>query len=302
VKRVLVTGASGFIGRHCLPPLLDDGFEVHAIARQPLNLRTAIKWHQIDLLAEGAAAAIARRVAATHLLHLAWCASPVDYLTNASNRRWASVTLELAEAFMTARGERFVGAGSCAEYGTSPIPCAEETTPLHPTSLYGECKVTAFRRLDALANAANFSFAWGRTFFPYGPYQARARLIPSIVMTLLEQRPMPRPAGHQIRDFIHVQDVAGAFVALLDSEVTGACNIGSGVGVKVSDLVTLVARLMGGEDSLHLAAASPDRAGESAFIVADTRRLRDELGWRPRLSLENGLNGTVEWWRSSFPG
>lgn len=119
MKRVLITGASGFIGRHCLQPLLDKGYEVHAVARQPLPLSSAVYWHPADLIEKGTAAAIARSVAATHLLHLAWCATPVDYLTNPANGQWATVTLKLTDAFMRAGGKRLVAAGSCAD--TPPV-------------------------------------------------------------------------------------------------------------------------------------------------------------------------------------
>jgi nucleoside-diphosphate-sugar epimerase len=299
VKRVLITGASGFIGRYCLQPLLDRGYEVHAVARRPSGFSSGVNWHPADLLEEGRAAAIARSVNATHLLHLAWCAAPVDYLTNPANRQWAAVTLELAKAFSSAGGERLIGAGSCAEYASSITPCAEDTTPLHPMSLYGESKVTAYRQLAALAETTSLSFAWGRIFLPYGPYQAPARLIPSVITALLRQLPIPCPASAQMRDFIHVQDVADAFVALLDSDLTGACNFGSGLAVSIRDLVTLIARLVASENALRFDAL-PQRGTEPAFIVADTRRFCIELGWRPRLTLEDGLAQTIAWWRSNL--
>ncbi|HEX4210263.1 MAG TPA: NAD(P)-dependent oxidoreductase [Candidatus Binataceae bacterium] len=301
MKRVLVTGASGFIGRHCLQPLVDRGYEVHAVAREPLRLSTAITWHRADLLEDGTAAALARSVAASHLLHFAWCASPADYLSNPANRRWAAVTLELAEAFAAAGGARFVGAGSCAEYASSLSSLVEDTTPLGPTSLYGESKIIAYRQIAARAETANLSFAWGRTFFPYGPYQARARLIASVITALLQRRAPPSSMGVQERDFIHVCDVAGAFLAILDSDLTGPCNIGSGRPISVRAIVTLIARLMACEDLLR-PCVPPQRTGEPAFIVADIRRLRDELGWHPQLTLEGGLTQTIGWWRSRVHG
>ena len=166
-------------------------------------------------------------------------------------------------------------------------------------SLYGESKVTIYRQLAALAESTSLSFAWGRIFLPYGPYQAHARLIPSAITALLRQLPIPCPASAQMRDFIHVQDVADAFVALLDSDLTGACNFGSGLAVSVRDLIDLIARLVASEDALRFD-APPQRGGEPAFIVADTRRLRTELGWHPRLTLEDGLAQTITWWRSNL--
>jgi nucleoside-diphosphate-sugar epimerase len=96
-----------------------------------------------------------------------------------------------------------------------------------------------------------------------------------------------------------VQDVAGALVALLDGKVTGVCNIGSGLPVSAHELVTFIARIMAAEDLLRFD-ASGQRSGEPASIVADTRRLRDELGWQPRLTLKEGLTRTITWWRSNL--
>jgi len=299
MKRVLITGASGFIGRHCLQPLLDYGYEVHAVARQRLPASDSITWHLVDLLEGGAASALACRVQATHLLHLAWCASPFDYLTNPVNRQWVSITLELAGAFIAAGGNRFVGAGSCAEYAPSPTRCIEDATPLRPASLYGESKVAACRGLAALAQTARLHFAWGRVFFPYGPYQACARLIPSVITALLQRDPIHCPPGDQLRDFIYVQDAARALVVLLDSELTGACNIASGSPVTVRDLISFIARLTGGKELLSFDAPA-QRAAKPASIVADTNRLCRELGWHPRLPLEDGLKQTIDWWRANL--
>ncbi|HTT76731.1 MAG TPA: NAD(P)-dependent oxidoreductase [Candidatus Binataceae bacterium] len=299
MKRVLITGASGFIGRHCLQALAEKDYEVHAVGRRPLPSNAAITWHQADLL--DGAAAVAGSIAPTHLLHLAWCATPVDYLTNPINRQWAAATVQLAEAFADAGGERFVGAGSCAEYAPSLTPCAEHSTPLRPTSLYGESKAAAYQRLTALAKTADFSFAWGRIFFPYGPYQARERLIPSVITALIRRDLVHCSAGNDVRDFIHVQDAAAALVSLLDSRLNGACNIGSGLPVTVCDVISLIGRIMDSEDLLRFDAL-PQRADEPGFIVAGTRRSHGELGWRPRLSLEEGLAQTVSWWRRSLKG
>jgi nucleoside-diphosphate-sugar epimerase len=296
MKRVLVTGATGFIGRHCLPLLIDQGYEVHAFARETPACVPAVVWHRGDLLAPGAPSSLIEAVRPTHLLHLAWCASPNDYLTNPSNLRWTVATAELAEAFVAAGGDRFVGAGTCAEYAPSATPCHERDTPAQPASIYGQAKVAAFERLSELAADAKLSFAWGRIFFPYGPYQAPERLIPAVITSLLRGDPMACTAGDLIRDFIHVRDAAEALVAMLSGGIGGACNIGSGARVSVREMVTSLARIADGRSPVRFGVRSLSR-GETAPIVADTRRIREELGWRPRIGLEDGLLATVEWWR-----
>jgi nucleoside-diphosphate-sugar epimerase len=299
MRRILVTGASGFIGRHCLPLFLDRGYEVHAVAREPQKNWRSVDWHQTDLLKTGAASALVEYVRPTHLLHLAWCASPRNYLTNPANSQWTRATAELAEAFIIIGGTRFVAAGSCAEYSRSTAPCQEGETPLGGANRYSQAKAAAFERLSELADCSGLSFAWGRIFFPYGPYQASERLIPAVIASLLQDHVVDCGAGKRVRDFIHVADVATAFAALLDGEVRGACNIGSGRGVSIHDLMNLLARKLGRESLLRLDAHSRSWP-ETSDIVANVRRLRDEAGWRPSVSLEEGLEATVQWWRAAL--
>jgi nucleoside-diphosphate-sugar epimerase len=101
-----------------------------------------------------------------------------------------------------------------------------------------------------------------------------------------------------VRDFLHVADSGDAFAALLDSGVEGAVNVGSGEGVAVADVVRRIAALAGRPELVELGALQAP-AGEPPLLVADVGRLRDEVGWRPSRSLDEGLRDTVEWWRAS---
>jgi nucleoside-diphosphate-sugar epimerase len=185
MKRVLITGATGFIGRHCVPLLIERGVEVHAVVRTSHVNCPGTMWHHGDILEIGAPTALVKAVRPTHILHLAWCTSPRDYLTNLVNSRWAAATVKLAEAFIATGGERFVGVGSCAEYTLTPASADGADTQRWPASLYGEAKAEAFERLSDLAAKNEFSFAWARIFFPYGAYQAPERLIPSVIRALV---------------------------------------------------------------------------------------------------------------------
>ena len=298
MKRVLLTGATGFVGRHCLPLLIERGVEVHAVVRRSHNSVRGIVWHRGDLLETGVPAAIVKAVRPTHVLHLAWYASPLDYLENPLNSRWTAVTAELAEAFIGAGGERFVSAGSCAEYMPAPVPSDGGNMRRQPTSLYGVAKAAAFERLSELAVKSGLSSAWARIFFPYGPYQAGERLIPSVIMALQRGDPFDCTSGEQVRDFIHVHDVARALIATLESDVRGALDVGSGRAASVREVVTALERIVGRRSWIRFE-TKPRPVNEPATAVADTGRLRSELGWHPRIGLEEGLAATVAWWRGA---
>jgi nucleoside-diphosphate-sugar epimerase len=297
-KRVLVTGASGFIGRHSLPFLVERGFEVHAVARGALPARDGVIAHHCDLLDAHAAAALVESVRPSHLLHFAWYAVPGKFWTAPENRDWAAATLALIRAFAAAGGRRAVCAGSCAEYDWSHATLSEATTPLAPSTLYGTAKNETRAGLESAAAALGLGWAWGRIFWLYGPHEAPGRLVSDVVTGLLAGRRVPVSAGTQQRDFLHVEDVACAFAALTDGDGTGAVNIGSGAPVAVRTVVETIGALIGRGDLIDFGAV-PMRAGEPACLVADPTRQRAMIDATPRYNLRNGLQQTIESYRAA---
>lgn len=305
MKRVLLTGAGGFIGRRCVPELLARGYEVHAVVSRgapaddgPPGLRR----HAADLLDSRVVSALLGKVGPTHLLHLAWYTEHGKFWTAVENLRWVGASLSLLEAFAAAGGRRVVAAGTCAEYApTGEAPCSEYETPLKPTTLYGACKHATHVALEAFARQEGLSHAWGRLFFPYGPGEPAARLVPSVARALLAGEPALCTHGRQVRDFIHADDAAAAFVALLDAGAEGAVNIATGRAVALREVVWKVAALVGCPDLVRLG-ARPAPAGEPPALYADARRLREEVGWTPRYELDAGIAETVERLRKEMTG
>jgi len=293
-----VTGATGFIGRHALAPLMAGGDEVHAVTiDDPVEGASEVVWHQADLLDPGSVADLLATVRPTHLLHFAWYVTPGEYVTSLENFRWVQASLELLRRFGENGGQRVVMAGSCFEYDLRYGYCSERVTPLEPDTLYGTCKRALHALLEAFAGRAGLSQAWGRIFYLYGPHEYPQRLVPSVIRALQAGETARCSHGCQIRDFLHVQDVAGAFVALLRSDVTGPVNIASGQPVALKEVIARIAARLNAEDRVHLGAL-PAPANEPPLIVADTRRLRDEVGWRPEYDLERGLEQTIGWYLS----
>ena len=296
--RVLVTGASGFVGRHALPALAARGFEVHAVARNPLP---GFEIHPVDLLDEAERRALVAAVAPSHLLHLAWDAEPGRYWTSPKNLDWVAASLDLARSFFEVGGRRLVVSGTCAEYEWGADRFEEGATPCRPATLYGAAKDGTRRILEAYAKSVGLSFAWGRLFYLYGPGERPGRLVSDAARALLAGEEFPTSPGHQARDFMHVVDVAEALAALLDGSVVGAVNIGSGTAVPVRTLLDGLAARTGRPDLLRYGAKALGPS-EPAVIAAATTRLRDEVGVRPRFTLEAGLDDTLAWWRARQAG
>jgi len=298
MKRLLITGATGFLGVPCVLRASDE-FEVHATARREFHTNSAI-FHQCDLFDETQVNALLTAVRPTHLLHLAWIATPGVYWTSPENQTWVTVSKHLLRAFQESGGQRAVIAGTCAEYdwtadGVDSMSgvCDEARTPARPATLYGQCK----NELRVWATACGLDIAWARLFYLYGPREHPARLVPSVAKALLAGSEALCSEGSQERDFLHTEDLADAMITLLQSKVSGLVNVGSGVAARVRTVVEAVARECGRSDLLRMG-ARPLPSTEPPRLIANITRLRNDVGWRPRIGLEDGLRQTVDWWRA----
>jgi nucleoside-diphosphate-sugar epimerase len=308
-KRVLVTGAGGFIGRYSIEPLRTAGYEVHAVfSNKPMRpsetagAAVAAQAHRADLLDPQAIDSLIEAVRPTHLLHFAWIATPGLYWNSAENYRWLDASRHLLRSFHEGGGIRAVMAGSCAEYDWSRVGiCDERSSPLAGTSgtavgVYAECKIAMQRALEEFGRAHDISTAWGRMFFQFGPGEHPQRLVASVIIDLLSGREALCSHGRQIRSFLHAADVGRAFAALLGSDIEGPVNIGSGERISVAELLGRIARSIGRPELLKLGARR-SLPFEPDILLPDVGRLRREVGWTPRLTLDQGIADAIDWWR-----
>ncbi len=292
-RRVLVTGATGFIGRHALTPLRNLGFEVHATARSvPEDSPAEIHWHAVDLFAPDAVDALLAIIRPTHLLHFAWYAEHGKFWESPYNLDWLGASVTLLRAFAESGGKRFVGAGTCAEYDWTEAGSAaayrfdEDRTPLRPTTLYGAAKASTFLTGSAYARNTGLSFAWGRVFHLFGPGEAPARIVPALARAHALKERLECGPETQTRDFLPAFAVGEAFAHLCASEAQGPVNIGSGRERTLGELSTAIASLAGTQGDIRfgvLPGSGPER------LVPLVRRLTAETGWIPPVDPDAGL-------------
>jgi nucleoside-diphosphate-sugar epimerase len=302
MTRVLVTGATGFVGQYVVPQLRAAGCEIVAVSRRsPGEEATRATWLAADLLNWDECRRVAVAARAECLLHLAWHTEHGAFWSAPENFAWSRATLELLEAFRQQGGRRAVIAGTCAEYDWSYGYCVEDATPVKPRTVYGACKDATRRLAESFCRANQLEFAWARIFFPYGPGEPLARLIPSVVRALLLNEPIDCSHGRQYRDFLYVEDVARALARLVcEHSAEGIFNVASGDPARIADLVMkCVTRLRSGAvPRFGSIEVPPD---DPPLLVGDNRRLR-ALGWCPAISIDEGLARTVEWMKSKFSG
>ncbi len=300
--RILLTGATGFIGSHVARFLVGEGHEVYGVLRNGTRRRPTTEpppgFIKVEMdLNEGAAVRDAvARIQPECAIHLAWYAVPGKYWTAPENLNCVTMSLSLARALGKCGCRRLVAAGSCAEYDWNHELLYEETTPTRPRTLYGVCKNALRCMLETYCAEVAMEFAWARFFYLYGPGEPAQRLVPATILALLSGKTAKCSAGEQIRDFLHVEDAAAAVCAVALSRVSGPINIGSGEPVRVRTLVETIAEILRCPAGVAFGAV-PVAVGEPRKLVAEVRKLKTQTAWRPQFTLREGLENTVGWWR-----
>lgn len=301
MKKVLVTGARGFIGSHTLPLLKKKGFEIFAVTSKKNHVQNDdIDWIHLDLFNQQQTRDVLSQIRPEYLLHLAWDTTHGKFWNSVENASWVAASIHLLEVFSLSGGKRVVIAGSCAEYDWNNSPCVVGQTPLKPNSFYGQCKNALHSILEPWAKAVGLTLLWGRIFHLFGPGEHRNRFIPSIILGLLNNCEIPCSHGNQIRDFLYVKDVANAFVELLDNQASGAFNVGSGIKISLKELANKISLFFPrNRHNLLQFGKLPASSSDPLELVPDIKPLKNALGWHPNFSLEEALEETIEWWKQN---
>jgi nucleoside-diphosphate-sugar epimerase len=298
--RVLVTGATGFVGRWAVEGLLRRNNEVIAVSRgrapaAPIAGLTEIRG---DLLDREDIRRILDRVRPDAILHCAWFVEHGRFWSDGANLDWIAATMHLSREAARVGVSRFVGVGTCSEYawGRDDV-CDEGTTPVEPTTLYAVAKDAARRVIARWSAEQALSWAWARLFFLYGPDEHPSRLVASVACSLARGQPALLSDGTIVRDFMDVRDAGDALAALTASDVQGDVNIGSGRATSLGEVADCLGRIAG-RPGLVMKSALPRRPDDPPRIVASVQRLRDEVGTAAPRTLEQGLAESYAWWQS----
>jgi UDP-glucuronate decarboxylase len=229
-------------------------------------------------------------------IHLAWYTEPGKYLDSPENLPSLMTSLDLFSELTQTGCKQIVATGTCAEYAASADPLTEDS-PTNPATFYAQSKLQCLLLGRQVAEFAKVPFAWGRIFYPYGPMEDERRVVPALIKTLLKGEPFPATTGDQVRDYIHVEDVASAFCLMAEKQADGVFNIASGTPVTVRQLLETVGKLVGKGELIQFGAKQP-YAWEPPALTGENKRLK-ALGWNPTYTLEKGLEQTVEWFKAN---
>ena len=252
---VTLTGSTGFVGKQILRALVKRGCRVRLIVRDPSRLdelpSEAVEVLQTDDIFGERPNRLRELLAGSEtVIHAAWNVEPGKYLTSPLNLDCLAGTLNLARAFESVGGRRFVGVGTCAEYELATGLLTTET-PLAPTTLYATCKASAYQVVGRFLKAQGVSFAWCRLFYLYGEGEDERRLVPYIRAQLEAGEEALLTSGEQVRDFIDVGEAGQMIADVALGRREGAVNVCSGKALTVRQLAEIIADEYGRRDLLR---------------------------------------------------
>ena len=302
MKRVIVTGASGFIGANLTRRLLQHNHEVHLLLRPgyaPWRIKEIlqdVQVHETDITDAVQLSRIVRSIRPDWVFHLAAYGA---YSTQSDLQKMIHTnfmgTIHLAEACMETGFEALINTGSSSEYGFKDHAPPEEELPV-PNSTYAATKASTTLFLQYLARSRSANLITLRLYSIYGPFEAPSRLIPTLIKEGQQGRLPPLVSPKIARDYVYVEDAVDACLAAANANAQPGIvyNVGSGVQTALQEVVAIARRVMNVSVE-PVWGTMPERQWDTESWVSDSNKIRQELGWLPQNTFEQGFRKTLTW-------
>ena len=309
MKRVIVTGATGFVGANLARRLLRDGHQVHLLLRPGSErwriegIRADVRLHELQLEDASRVTRVVKRIRPEWIFHLAahgGSSSQTDAQRMVATNLCG--TMNLVSACLQTGFEALVNTGSSSEYGLKDHAPAE-SEPLAPNSHYAVTKAAATMYCRYIAASQRVHLPTLRLYSAYGPFESPQRLMPTLIRAGLQGQLPPLVNPNIARDFIYVDDVVEACLraAQIQTRESGPVyNIGTGVQTKLREVVKLARRVLN-VPAKPAWGTMPNRNWDTDSWVCDNRKARAAMGWQPHHDLEAGFRKMVDWFQQASP-
>jgi dTDP-glucose 4,6-dehydratase len=314
-KKVLVTGAGGFIGSHLVERLVDAGAAVRAFVRYNsradaglLRMAAPETVSQLKLiggdLRDGDA--IHKAVKGCDIVfHLgALISIPYSYLHPVEVAESNFIgTLNILTACRDLGVQRLIHTSTSEVYGTALRPMIDETHPLQGQSPYSASKIGADKMAESFYCTYELPVVTVRPFNTYGPRQSARAVIPTIITQAVAGKTIQLGSTDTVRDFTFVDDTVNGFLRAAEAADVNGCtfNLGTGEAVSIGELSELIIQKTGSQAGVKVDAARlrPQKS-EVRRLLSDNSLARERLGWQPQVNLGDGLDKTISWIRDNL--
>ena len=303
IQRVVVTGATGFIGSALVRRLSGAGIQTLCFVRPGSTRRNRLEnLPNVELVEISSSGCdLSKRLVELkpELVYNLGSAgvNPDDRDPAFLLAGNVGLITALVTALQNASPSRLIHIGSCSEYAPAEAGrLLDENAAVNPPSIYGAAKACAFMYGGALAARLNVPFITLRLFGVYGPGEAPHRLVPSVISHLQRNEPIELTGGEQVRDLIYVDDAVEALLAAAACEelqAGSAYNVCSSRAIKIRQVAECVAECMHKPKSLLRFGQRPYRDDEPMWIVGDNRRFSKLAGWSPQVTLQQGISQSI---------
>jgi nucleoside-diphosphate-sugar epimerase len=303
MKRVIITGATGFIGANLARRLLLDGHEIHLLARPGYspwriqNIYKDVQLYEVDIRDAKTLEEVVRQIQPDWVFHLA-ASGAYSWQTDLTLMVQTNIigTINLVEACLRVGYESFINTGSSSEYGLKKFAPSEKEW-LEPNSHYAFTKASASLFCRYTAQSRNIPLCTLRLYSVYGPYEEPKRLMPSLIREGLKGKFPPLVGPDTSRDYIYVDDVIDAYslaASKPNKELGAIYNIGSGIQTSLRRVVQTARQTLGIHAEPEWNTMQP-RIWDTNTWVANIQKAVDELDWQPRFNLQQGFLKVVQW-------
>jgi dolichol-phosphate mannosyltransferase len=303
MKRIILTGATGFVGANLARKLLKEGHQIHILVRSDFSakrieaIRNDMQFHVVEFLDKQKLGAEIKKIKPDWVFHLA-ASGAYSWQTDLTQMIQTNIlgTINLVEACLQTGFDTFINTGSSSEYGfkrTAPT----ETEWLEPNSHYAVTKASATLFCRHTAQSRGVRLFTLRLYSAFGPFEDPKRLMPSIIRQGLLKKFPPLVNPEIARDYVYIDDVVSAYLITAeksDQESGAVYNIGSGIQTTMQEVVNVSRKVFGITDQPQWG-SMPQRIWDTNSWIANNQKAKIDLGWQPCFTFEQGFQKMVEW-------